>query len=210
MLLQVKKSNKTSSSLIASLPECVAIIDERDTANVVVGESYEFMITGFSKKRNKDELPSAVFVRLVTPEDILITAPALSTSGSMCSTSTWHPEYSMIYPGHNTPVPIVDNVNSEWRGVPNFPTHDIEMWIRKHPRRASYIAIGVNRYADINPRYHRRYDVARCHTVRAEMHEAWLACISDKSLSQVDQFDAIRAKYGIEKVQGLSYYEFKK
>lgn len=150
MRVLVTKSNKDQSPCV-QLPECVAFFNDKVVDDVIVGNTYDVMIVGYSNKLNKHTgKPSAVFLNLVQEGDILVNAPILECSGSMCSTSTYHTQYGSIYPGFRTPVPEVDNVNNHFNEIPCYPTPVIPMWIRKN-KRGAYSAIGVDSYEHIHP-----------------------------------------------------------
>lgn len=150
MRVQVLKSSR-DNSLYAKLPECVAFFHHKEVDDLIVGNTYDVMITGYSNKRNRHTgMPSVVFLSLVTEEHHLIIAPVLECSGSMCSTSTWHKDFGAIYPGHRTPVPEVDNVNASFNEMPSYPTPPVSMWVRKN-KRGSYSAVGVDCYAHLDP-----------------------------------------------------------
>jgi hypothetical protein len=189
MRVEVLKSSR-DDSLYAKLPECLAFFHRKEVDDLIVGNTYDVMITGYSNTRNRHTgMPSAVFVSLVTDEHHLITAPILETSGSMCSTSTWHKAFGPIYPGHRTPVPGVDNVNASFREMPHYPTPEVNMWIRKN-KRGSYSAVGVDCYAHIEPVFkHNCAEYQRVNAAYAHMND-------------------LRERYrNVDVIDGLRYFE---
>lgn len=148
MKITVKESR---GSLIGDLPSCIGFIDSKDIANVVAGETYEFMITGYTKKcHHNTKLPSAVYLSLVQPGDKLVEVDAFDTSGSMCRTTTYHDSVGMIYPSFNKVCLIVDNTQSSFFKLPYKPRPRQTMWVRKHSD-STHRCMGVDRYEHIGP-----------------------------------------------------------
>ena len=156
MRVEILKS-KRNDSVYVQLPECIGFFNPKTAEDLIVGNTYDVMIVGYSKKLNpRTKFPATVFFDIVGENDVLVNAPILECSGSMCSTSTWTMEYGPIYPGYNTPVPEVSNVNNHFNEYPNYPTPNINMWIRKTSR--GYRAVGVDQYSDISPVFLNSHD----------------------------------------------------
>jgi len=198
MRATVLKSTR-NDSLYAQLPNCVSFFNKDILATLEVGREYEFMIVGYSKStKPADGLPSAVFLDLVTEQDVLVEAPILSTSGSMCVTSTFHKKFGDIYPGMHSPVPVVDNTNNTFYDMPTFPQPIIPIWIRKTPN--NYRAIGVESYEHIQPVFALRPDIQRVQNALDDRHNTWSDYIKNpegKNLQQL--YDDVRTRHGIVK-----------
>ena len=180
MKLEVR--NGRDNKPIVKLPNgVIGIVDSRDHANVEAGKEYEFMITGYSKKLAASGFPASVFVRVAGESNMLVEARQLTCSGSMCSTSSdfdLNGKFCNIYPGHNYPGFVADEVNADFYNLPRYPARKHMIWINyKNPSKSH--AVGVDSYDDLAPCVAALDTFKSVTAVREARHHSFLDRISD-------------------------------
>lgn len=206
MKLQVLHST-VKNCLYAQLETCIGFFNTSALPHLSLGNVYDFMIVGHSNSLNKQTgFPSTVFLDLVRPTDVLVTAPVLEramcvgTEGVVELISTYDDELGEIYQGRSISVPYVDNFNIG--DLPKCPTPDISFWVRNI--HGTNYAAGVDRYEDISPiflKQHSIEDVMNCRAEITRMKEIYGNSKYIDGVSLHSALNRLLAKYNLNKSQ---------
>lgn len=177
----VAQLTKDGKGFMAQLEGCLAFFPEKRIYKLEAGKEYEVKICGYSKSVNALGFPSVLFIDTIRDTEILVEAPILSCSGSMCTTSTYTKVQGTIYPGYNSPVPVVDNVNAAFNQRPYYPQPAIPMWIRR--ARKGWCTVGVDCYEHIAPVFLKTHEtIRRISELEEERHALWQKFINNNTI----------------------------